>query len=813
MKPERNDPCPCGSGKKYKKCCGANASPQPVAAPVDLAGQAAAAFERGDFATSIRISQQILETDPSNPKANHILGLSLLQTRQLPSAITHLEKALRREPHNPFLLNNLAFACHANGDLAAAERYARKALKADAQLSDAHNNLGQILVDAGKYDAAIAAYRRAVALQPENPVFLYNLGAALHLHKQERTEAERCYRQALVRKPDFAPALSNLGALLLELDEEHWSEALELLERALMLMPDDPKTLNSLGLAHQRLKNDEVALTFFRRAIAVADYPPAYSNLGVLLEKRGETEEAIATFRKVLARHPDMQGAATNLFKLLYVGDRYEESYELAITTPVLDSIRLAFRALFITILQRMCDHDRMAAEWPIARDFFRQRFSELDQKDSDDLRNVTADFLNVLLLPMNYGNSFSESEIFRYHAEWGRLTTVPDGEVRTGKRQPVGKGQERLRIGYMSPDFRHHPVGYFMRHILASHDHARFETYCYSNNGFRDELTDEFQRTADHFVDVSGLSDDDLVNRIQSDGVDILVELAAHTHGSRLLIFARRPAPLQVAYLGYPNTTGAKYIDYWITDPHAHAAEDEWHTEQLLRLPESFLCFGALEDRPRISRPPAAANGYLTFGSFNNLRKLSADTIRLWASLLHAVPRTHLLLKDGLLQGEHAHANILAAFRKQGIGADRLQLVGRTPSREAHFDLYNEVDIALDPVPYNGTTTTCEALWMGVPVLTLVGSAHRQRVSYSLLKNIGVEETIAFTEAEYAAIAHRLSGDLQSLHELRERVATKVRASILCDPERFTRQFEAALCGAWDDCCSNIGRPAAAGN
>jgi len=325
--------------------------------------------------------------------------------------------------------------------------------------------------------------------------------------------------------------------------------------------------------------------------------------------------------------------------------------------------------------------------------------------------------------------------------------------------------------------------------------------------------MTDEFQRTADHFIDVSSLSDNELINRIQSDGIDILIELAAHTHGSRLLVFSRHPAPVQVAYLGYPNTTGAKYIDYWITDPYAHAVEDEWHTEKLLQLPESFLCFGALEDRPRTNRPPAVTNGYLTFGSFNNLRKLSADTIRLWSALMLAVPDSRLLLKDGLLQEKHARTNLLAAFRRQGIGSDRLRFEARVASHEAHLDLYNEMDLALDPVPYNGTTTTCEALWMGVPVLTLVGSAHRQRVSFSLLKNIGIEETIAFTEREYAAIAQRLAGDLQALQDLRERVATNVRASILCAPERFTRQFEAGLSRVWDEYCLSNGRPAAVGH
>jgi predicted O-linked N-acetylglucosamine transferase (SPINDLY family) len=300
-------------------------------------------------------------------------------------------------------------------------------------------------------------------------------------------------------------------------------------------------------------------------------------------------------------------------------------------------------------------------------------------------------------------------------------------------------------------------------------------------------------------------MDDVDLANLVRNDEIDILIELSGHTGGNRLRALSGRPAPVQMTYLGYPITTGADYVDYWISDHYAHASDDHLHTEKLLRLPESFLCFGSFEDIPIKDAPPMATNGFVTFGSFNNLRKLSPATVYLWSRLLLAVPDSRLFLKDSLLQGRRACENLMEAFMACGIDRSRLQIETQTPTREEHFNLYGKMDIALDPIPYNGTTTTCDALWMGVPVLTLVGQSHRQRVSYSILKNIGVEDTIAWSEDEYVQIAVRLSKDLGGLSDLRRRVARNIRSSILCDPARFTRQFEAALTGVWEEYLARV--------
>lgn len=578
------------------------------------------------------------------------------------------------------------------------------------------------------------------------------------------------------------PALSNLGALCLQL--KRWDEALILLKLAQARSPEDPQVMTSLGLALQKQKQYEEAGRWFRRAIEVADYLPAYSNLAILLENTGEMDAAVETYRRLISRNPDFPQASVNLFRALTQYARYEEAYRLFTTTSLQRHLTVPEWSIIVGVLQQVCDHPRIPQVWPILQQAL-------------DAGTIGKNDYEALLFPLNYDGMLSEDEIFRFHVASGVLAERDAGPV--AAHRPGSAGDGLLRIGYLSPDFATHPVGYFMRNLIQHHDRSRFEIFCYSNRNVHDDVTKEIARSSNHFITVWDMEDAELAQRIHDDGIHVLVDLTGHTAHTRIHVLARRPAPVQVMYLGYPNTSGASFIDYWITDPQAHAESDNRHTEKLLRLPECFLCFGGFENLTPRATPPAARNGHATFGSFNNLAKLSPATVRLWSRILQAVPDARLLLKTKGLESEEALKNVTAAFRAQKIGSDRLVLRGPVADRHAHLVQYqDEVDIALDPVPYNGTTTPCEALWMGVPVLTLVGAAHRQRVSYSILKNIGVEDTIAYDENQYVAIAEGLASDLDVLAKLRERVAEAIRRSILCDPARFTRQFEDTLVRAY---------------
>jgi predicted O-linked N-acetylglucosamine transferase (SPINDLY family) len=357
---------------------------------------------------------------------------------------------------------------------------------------------------------------------------------------------------------------------------------------------------------------------------------------------------------------------------------------------------------------------------------------------------------------------------------------------------RPVGR---RLRLGYLSPDFNHHAVAYFIEPVLAAHDRTRVEVFCYASVAVPDRFTDRLRGLAEHWRDIARLDDDAAAALIRADNLDLLIDLAGHSARHRLLVLARRPAPVQATWIGYPNTTGLDAIDYRITDAVSDPVgqTEAWHSEKLVRLPANFSCYRPDDDAPAVNNLPAAAAGAVTFGCFNQFAKVTPEVIALWARLLAKLPGSRLLLKSRGLGDPGVAARVQAAFAAAGVGPARLILNGDELSVADHLGLYHKVDIALDPFPYNGTTTTCEALWMGVPVVTLAGSTHVSRVGASLLTHAGLAGWIAATPDDYVARAVAAVRDLPALAALRRGLREQVRTSPLCDAVRFTRGFEAA--------------------
>jgi predicted O-linked N-acetylglucosamine transferase (SPINDLY family) len=323
---------------------------------------------------------------------------------------------------------------------------------------------------------------------------------------------------------------------------------------------------------------------------------------------------------------------------------------------------------------------------------------------------------------------------------------------------------------------------------------------YCYSDVKSSDVVTDEIKRLADHWRPISGQPDAAVADQIRKDGIDILVDLAGHTAGNRLPVFARKPAPVQVTWLGYPNTTGMPVIDYRLTDEIAdpQGEADQYHSETLIRLPDGFLCYDAPDNVPDVSGLRARKTGRITFGSFNNLPKINEEVIRLWSRLLHNVPNSCLLLKSKQLADEPTRQRFLELFSATGIGSERIKLLPRTPSTAGHLALYHQIDIALDPFPYNGTTTTCEALWMGVPVITLRGNRHSGRVGASILTRIGLQEMIAESEGQYVQIGMKLAENIDRLEQLRSQMRQRMKTSPLCDGKCFARTMENTFRNIW---------------
>jgi predicted O-linked N-acetylglucosamine transferase (SPINDLY family) len=359
--------------------------------------------------------------------------------------------------------------------------------------------------------------------------------------------------------------------------------------------------------------------------------------------------------------------------------------------------------------------------------------------------------------------------------------------------------GQRRLRIGYVSPDFREHSVMFFIEPILARHDRQAFEVFCYANQPIADVVTTRLRSQADHWRDIYRMSDAETQELIRRDEIDILVDLAVHTQGNRLSLFARKPAPLQGTYLGYASTTGLSRIDFRITDPWVDPPNltDAFHSEKLMRLPRTQWVYRPLADTPEVSPLPALHKGRLTFGVATNLAKISAPTIEMWAAALRAVGDATLVVKGTGMEDEATRQYFLDRFAQAGITADGLRLEPSSPLAE-YLQWFSEVDLILDTFPFAGGTTSCHALYMGAPVVTGVGNTSVSRVGSSLLHNLGLAELIAETPQQFADIVRQLSADLPRLASLRESLRPRMQRSPLTDEARFVGDLESAYQRAW---------------
>jgi protein O-GlcNAc transferase len=413
--------------------------------------------------------------------------------------------------------------------------------------------------------------------------------------------------------------------------------------------------------------------------------------------------------------------------------------------------------------------------------------------------RAARANLLYVLaLLP-----GARPEEIYAEHLAWASIHADPLlAQARVHRNSP--DPERRLRIGYVSADFRRHALSHFVEPVLARHEREAFEVYCYYSGTAVDEVTARLMRHAQHWNNIAAVDDARAAQLIRADGIDILIDVSGHTRGNRLLLFARKPAPLQVSYLGYLNTTGMKAIDYRISDSYADppGVSDSVHTEKLLRLPRTLWCYLPPQDAPPVSELPALRRGHVTFASFNDIKKLNPRVLELWAALLRQVPGSRLLVMG--VPDEEEAARIRRGLA--GIEPDRVRTQGRL-ERDRYWRQFAEVDIALDPFPYAGGTTTCDTLWMGVPVVTLAGDYGFSRSGVSILANAGLSHLVAQTAADYLSLARGLAGDHEGLARLRAGLRERLRCSPLTDASAYMRDLESAYRNIWRDWCGRQGR------
>lgn len=593
-------------------------------------------------------------------------------------------------------------------------------------------------------------------------------------------QAEELCRTILVLEPDHADALHLLG--LVCLGNRRLDEALELIAHAIELNAGESQYHASHGLVLAELGQFTPAIEAYLLAVQIEpDFAEAFYNLGIAYRCDGQVDRAIQAYQKALELKPAFPEAMNNYAHALRQVGRLEEAVEVCRQVLEVSPEHVEARNNLGVTLKDLGQVDDAIACLEHAMTLH------------PDQRVLESNYLYSLY----YQANADAADIGHKHRLWNDKVVKRLSAASRRHENDPSPGR-RLKVGYVSPDFREHCQAMFMLPLLANHDHESFAIHCYSNRPESDSVTERIKAYADSWSEIAGRSDDDVADQIRADGIDILVDLTLHMGRNRLMVFARRPAPVQVSWLGYPGTTGLSAIDYRLTDPYLDppGQHDEVYAEASLRLPETFWCYDSRSKLP-VNELPAVSDGHITFGCLNNFCKVNDRTLALWRRVLEAVPcsRLHLLAPPG-----QARSRIL---RQLAVSPDRITFLDFQP-REAYLELYHAIDICLDTFPYNGHTTSLDSLWMGVPVVSLCGDIAVSRAGLSQLSNLGLPELVAHDEAAFVKIATDLANDPSRLALLRKTLRGRMEASPLMNAPRFTRNIEAAYRSIWQKWCRN---------
>jgi protein O-GlcNAc transferase len=764
------------------------------------------------LAEAEKLYREILAIDSDHADANHYLGALAFQVGRSDVAAVLIGKAISQRNDDPAMHSNLGNALKGLGRLDEAMASYRQAIALRGDFADAHCNLGIVLKERGELNEAIASYRRALAIKPDYVEAHNNLGNALR-DGGKLDEASQSYRRAIAIRADFADAHSNLGNVLA--DRNELDSALESYRRALALNPDFTDAHRNLGDALRKLGRLDEATASYARALTLnPNFAEAHNNLGVTLKDRGKFPEAIASLRQALAIKPNYLEAHNNLGNVFRDQGAFDEaaaSYRraLAIEPDYVEALNnlgtaLGDQARFDEAIESFArvlalKPDFAEAHNNLANVLKHQGRLEEALESYERVVALRPDFAGAhsnLLLTQHYSDRISSAELFAAARRFGDKFACRSAEASFPNDRSPGR---RLRIGYVSGDFQQHPVGFLLARVLEAHDHKGFEIFCYANSANVDDVTERLKRAADHWRGIVGLSDADCAAMIQRDRIDILIDLSGHSAKNRLPMFALRPAPVQASWLGYFGTTGLPGMDYSLMDSAAAPPGDErWFTEAIVRLPYGRFCYAPPDYAPDPVDPPLLKRGYVTFGSFNNVAKIGAGVVNLWAEVLRATPNSRLLLKWKSFDNEQTRGRLASALRAAGVAPERFELRGFSPHREM-LAQYGDIDVALDPFPFGGGLTSCEALWMGVPVTTMPGDRPASRQTVGFLDLLGLGDCAARSPTEYVRCARALAADPERLRTLRHSLRSRMTKSPLCDGALFTPTLEAAFRALWN--------------
>ncbi|NKB20138.1 MAG: tetratricopeptide repeat protein [Alphaproteobacteria bacterium] len=816
---------------------------------VSILSKAIEVHKSGDLTAAEDGYHRALDMVPDHPHALHFMGVLQHQKGNSTEAITLISRAIEGLPDFADAYSNLGAAYHAMENLPEAEASFRRAAELKSDLPEAHSNLAAVLIEQGKREEAIEAYKLAHEIAPTEPKFVKRLGdlfieiedftAAINWFTKflvvvededgevsnnlgyafERMgkleESAEWYRKAATLCPTSPEINNNLGSVLgrlghheeadayfnlaLEIDPEKWEDlsnlagtyvnrrevdrALPIYDQLIAKQPDNAKLYNDYAVALSvagQLSNAEQA---FEKAIEIdPEFSEAFNNLGSNLLNQGRRIEAIDHFKKAIQFAPTYIEPHINICLALANEQRLEEAYVYAQATTLNSAYRPEMFSNPHKVFRAVCDFDAMEA--------LGDPWENVEQTNAAD---YSANFLAMLVLA---DTEEKTTRLTGLHRKWGEdLKYRVMGEPLPPVSLP--SKNKKIRLGIMSSDLRHHSVAKFVLPILENYDHEKFEIFCYAPMEARDDKVQaQIKELVSEFRIMSNHSDLEIAEVIRADEIDILFELNGFTRDTKLKVLAFKPAPIQIYWLGYPFTTGIGEIDYIILDPHVAPTNPDWMVEKPLLMPECWVCFGSFDEEPISERPPMERNGFVTFGTLNNPYKLTRETIALWCQVMNKVPNSRFLYVRPEADSLALCQNLTQEFGKHGIGPERLFLVNNRKTGLSHLSYYDEIDISLDTFPLTGGTTTCDTLWMGVPVVTKVGPSMHQRLSYSHLTNAGLQELCVETDDDYVKTAVGLAEDPDALAFLRSELRGALRESALCRSEDFARHFQDLMLG-----------------
>lgn len=757
-----------------------------------LHSQALQHYAAGARAETDRVCREILRLDPLQPDAVYLLGVLALDAGRADEALLHFHHAALLRPGTAAFLNGLGEAYRSSGRREEAGAAFREAIRLDPALPAAHNALGNLLMDLGDANAAIASFRAAIAARPDYERAYLNLGRALQM-QGALDEAGAAYEEALRLRPRYSIACNNLGAL--RLVQGRPAEAVEHLQRAIEVQSDYPEAHANLGSAYAALGDPGKSCGHFQRAIQHRpNYARAHHGLGQALESVGEYIAAVRSYREAIRHDPKLAAAHESLGNLLLLQPDLEGARAALERALELDPANAHAFSRLVYTRQMLCD--------------WRNRDADLARLWSDAEARIAAGEatpvspLNAVMLPWSAARQLavarSHSRVFAENA--AKLKGELAGEPLPPMAEPGAAAGGRLRIGYLSNEFRDHAVSHLVQGVFELHDRERFEVFGYSfgvddGSSYRKRIA----AGCEHFRDLREKSLTESARAIRGDRLHVLVDLQGYAGFPRMALMAQRLAPIQVNYLGHPGTTGADFIDYLIGDPvvtpAAHAAD---YPERLVRLPNCYLATD--HTQPIAADAGSRADHGLpekavVFCAFNTSYKLEPRGFDVWMRILHRVPGSVLWLSPA---AGAAAGNLLREAAARGVPTERIVFARRMPGKAEHLARHKLADLFLDTLDYNGHTTGCDALWAGLPVLTCPGETFASRVGASMLTAIGLGELIARDLESYERLAVELAQDPQRLQALRDKLARQRTAAPLFDTPRLVRNLEAAYEEMW---------------